>query len=138
MSEQSSFADKIKEVLQYAIILVIGLGIGLGVKQAWVWYTTPPAFIETDTSAHFANVEEKVVLYSTAWCQFCKATRKFLEENNIAYEDRDIEKGNEHTDKLYASIGAKAIPQVVIGNKIISGFNEKLIREELKAQKLLQ
>ena len=137
MSEQSSFTDKIKEVAQYAIILVVGLGIGLGVKEAWNWYNTPAAFIETNTAPHFANVEQKVVMYSTSWCKFCKATREYLEANNIDYVERDIEKGDEHTDKLYATIGAKAIPQVVIGNKIISGFNKELISQELKAQKLL-
>lgn len=137
MSEQSSFADKIKEVLQYALILVVGLGIGLGIKQAWTWYSTPPAFIETNTAPHFANVEQKVVIYSTSWCKFCKATREYLEANNIPFIDRDIEKGDELTDKLYATIGAKAIPQVVIGNKIISGFNKSLISEALKEQQLL-
>ena len=137
MSEQSSFADKIKEVLQYAIILAVGLGIGLGAKQAWTWYNTPPAFVETNTAPHFANVEQKVVIYSTSWCKFCKATREYLEANNIPYIDRDIEKGDELTDQLYATIGAKAIPQVVIGNKIISGFNKGLISEALKAQNLL-
>ena len=137
MSETSSFGDKIKEVLQYGLILAVGLGIGLGVKQGWAWYNTPPAFVETNTSAHFANVEEKVIIYSTSWCQFCKKTREYLDSNNIAYEDRDIEKGDTKTDQLYASIGAQAIPQIVVGNKIISGFNLKLLSAELKAQKLL-
>lgn len=100
MPEQSSFVSKIKEILQYALILVVGLGIGLGAKQAWTWYNTPPAFIETNTAPHFANVEQKVVIYSASWCNFCKATRKYLEDNNIPYIDRDIGIGvmNEQTN----------------------------------------
>ncbi len=137
MSEKSSFADKIKEVLQYAVILAVGLGIGLGVKQGYAWYTTPEPFIITDTAPHFANVDTKVVVYSTKWCQFCKKTREYLVSNNIPFIDRDIEVGDEKIDMLYQSIGAKAIPQIVVGDKIISGFNQQLLAAELKVQKLL-
>jgi glutaredoxin len=137
MSTQSSMMDKIKEVMQYAIILAVGLGIGIGAKEGWAWYNTPAAFVETDTSAHFANINEKVVVYSTSWCQFCKKTREYLIANNIPFEDRDIEKGDAAIDQLYQSIGAKAIPQIVVGNKIISGFNQVLLAQELKALKLL-
>lgn len=133
----SSFGDKIKEVLQYGIILAVGLGIGLGIQKGYQWYTAPAPYIETNTAPHFANVEPKVVMYSTSWCQFCKKTREYLESNNIAYVDRDIEIGDKQIDALYSTIGAQAIPQVVIGNKIISGFNRQLIETELKAQKLL-
>lgn len=137
MSEKTSFMAKIKEVLSYAVILAVGLGIGLGVKEGWAWYNTPAPYIETDTSAHFANVDTKIVIYSTSWCQFCKKTREYLESNNIAFEDRDIELGDASIDQLYQSIGAKAIPQIVIGNKIINGFNREVLSAELKAQKLL-
>ena len=137
MSTSSSMMDKIKEVMQYAVILAVGLGIGLGVKEGLAWYNTPSPYIEMDTKAHFANVDEKVVLYSTSWCQFCKKTREYLAANNIPFEDRDIEKGDEAIDQLYSSIGAKGIPQIVVGNKVINGFNKTLLVQELKAQKLL-
>ncbi len=137
MTTQTSLMFKIKEVLTYGLILAVGLGIGLGVKQGWAWYNAAPPYIQTDTSAHFVNTSAKVVVYSTEWCPYCKKTRDYLTANNIAFVERDIEKGDAHIDSLYASIGAQGIPQVVIGDKIITGFNLAVLQPELKKHQLL-
>ena len=70
--------------MTYAIIIAVGLGIGLGVKEGWAWYNQVPASVETNTSAHFANTDEKVVLYTTQWCVYCKRTKEYLVSNNIS------------------------------------------------------
>ena len=137
MSEPTSLMFKIKEVLTYGLILAVGLGIGLGVKQGYAWYNAAPAYIEMDTSAHFANTNEKVVVYSTQWCPYCKKTRDYLTANKIAFVERDIETGDETTKALYTSIGAEGIPQIVVGNKIITGFNLSMLQPELKRLSLL-
>lgn len=137
MSKQSSFLTKIKEVISYALIIGVGLGIGLAGKSAWEWYNQVPAYIETDTREHFANVSNKVVVYTTQWCTFCKKTKAYLTENNVAFLERDIELGDANIDQLYQSIGSPGIPKIVIGNKIINGFNLNLIKQELGEQALL-
>lgn len=135
--QKNNFIGKIKEVFSYGLILAAGLAIGLGVKEAWVWYNAPPPYIQTDTAAHFAGTHEKVVMYSTEWCPYCKKTRDFLTNNNIPFVERDIEKGDAHIDALYHSIGAQGIPQIVIGDKIITGFNLSVLKPELEKQQLL-
>lgn len=137
MTTQTSLMFKIKEVLTYGLILAVGLGIGLGVKQGWAWYNSAPAYIETDTSAHFVNTSEKVVIYSTQWCPYCKKAREYLTAQNIPFDERDIEQGDIKIDTLYGSIGAQGIPQIVVGNKIITGFNLSLLNSELRKLKLL-
>ena len=137
MSNNSGIKAKIQEVLTYGAILAVGLGIGIAVKEGWAWYNAPTPYVEINTAPHFANIDEKVVIYSTNWCQFCKQTRAYLEANNIPFEDRDIELGDEKIDELYRSIGVQGIPQVVIGNKVINGFNRELIQAELKKNNLL-
>ncbi|WDE13669.1 glutaredoxin family protein [Thalassomonas haliotis] len=137
MSEKSSFLDKIKEVASYVLIIGLGLGLGLAGKSAWEWYNQVPAYIETDTREHFANVSNKVVVYTTQWCGFCKQTKEFLNKNNIAFLERDIEIGDNKIDSLYQSIGQPGVPKIVIGNKIINGFNLGLIKQELGEHNLL-
>ena len=137
MSGQSGIFAKVKEVLSYALIIGVGLGIGLAGKSAWQWYNQVPAYVETDTRDHFADVSDKVIVYTTQWCGFCKKTKAYLTENNIAFLERDIEKGNSEIDELYQSIGYPGVPKVVIGNKIINGFNQVLIAKELGEHKLL-
>ncbi|MFT4925288.1 MAG: glutaredoxin [Phenylobacterium sp.] len=137
MTKQTSLMFKIKEVMTYGLILAVGLGIGLGVKQGWAWYNAAAPYIETDTSAHFANTAEKVVVYSTDWCPYCKKTRDYLVANNVAFVERDIENGDEATKALYSTIDAQGIPQIVVGNKIITGFNLAVLTPELKRLNLL-
>lgn len=137
MSEQSSFLAKVKEVISYLLIIGIGLGLGLAGKSAWEWYNRVPPYVETDTRQHFANVSNKVVVYTTQWCGFCKQTKEFLNQNNIAFLERDIEIGDSNIDSLYQSIGHPGVPKIVIGNKIINGFNLALIKQELGEHNLL-
>ncbi|MFT5161993.1 MAG: glutaredoxin 3 [Alteromonadaceae bacterium] len=137
MTTQTSLLFKIKEVMTYGMILAVGLGIGMGVKEGWSWYNAAPAYVEMDTSAHFINTTEKVVVYSTQWCPYCKKARDYLTDNNIAFVERDIEMGDAGIDALYRSTGAQGIPQIVVGNKIITGFNLSVLNPELKRLQLL-
>ena len=134
---KTSLITKIKEVLTYGMIIAVGLGIGLGAKEAWAWYNKVPAYIEINTSAHFANVDEKVIIYSTQWCPYCKRAKEYLVSNNISFFERDIESGDKIINQLYGSIGSEGIPKIVIGDKIINGFNTAVLRQELEKQKLL-
>ena len=137
MSEQTSIFTKVKEVLSYALIIGVGLGIGLAGKSAWQWYNQVPPYIEMDTREHFANVDNKVVVYTTQWCNFCKQTKEYLTNNNIPFLERDVEAGDTAIDDLYQSIGYPGVPKIVIGNKIINGFNLAMIKQELGEQNLL-
>lgn len=138
MTTPTSLMFKVKEVITYGLILAVGLGIGIGVKEGWAWYNAAPAYIQTDTSAHFANTtNEQVVVYSTQWCPYCKKARAYLTENNIPFVERDIEQGDANIDALYSSIGAQGIPQIVVGNKIITGFNLTILKPELERLELL-
>ena len=46
--------------------------------------------VSYDTSIF--DTGQKVVMYSTSWCVYCKQARNYFEENGISYSDYDIEK----------------------------------------------
>lgn len=137
MSVNSSWQLKIKELFIYSLLIGIGLSVGLAAKYSWDWYHTPPQYIKQNTSAHFTNTAEKVVIYTTQWCPFCKEAKKYLVANNIAFTERDIEKGDEQVKALYQSIGYKGIPKIIIGDVIINGFNRPILKAELEKNQLL-
>lgn len=128
---------KIRDTLAYAILISIGLGVGFGAKEAYAWYSTPAVYIETDTTAHFADTAQKVVMYTTQWCPYCKKAKQYLKDNQIAFEERDIEQGGEQVSALFQSIDAPGIPKIVVGDKVIIGFNQPVLQQELKQQQLL-
>jgi glutaredoxin 3 len=112
-------------------VLLIGLFLGEGINRLSQWYSMPAPYFETNTEKHYVNSEEKVVMYTTQWCPYCKKAREFLTLNNITFDERDIENGSEETKSLYRSLEKEGIPQIIIGNKIFSGFNRAALEQEL-------
>ncbi|MFT3930852.1 MAG: glutaredoxin family protein [Spongiibacteraceae bacterium] len=72
----------------------------------------------------------QAVLYATEWCGYCKRTRKFFTENNIAYREYDIEKSAEGSAQ-YNQLGGNGVPVVIIGDQVIHGYDEQTMREAL-------
>lgn len=75
-----------------------------------------------------APKQRPVIMYSAAWCGVCKKAAKFLDENKIAYTEKDIEKD----PKAAADLKAKAqkagvqiggVPVFDVGGKILPGFD---------------
>ncbi len=78
----------------------------------------------------------KVKIYTLSTCSHCKATKKFLTDNEIPFEfcDVDLLQGSERENILNEIIQynpQRSFPTIIIGNKIIVGFREQDIREAL-------
>ena len=127
----------VKELASYVLIGVVCFGIGVGGYHGWRWYNQGPAKTVMDTTAHFVGVESQVVMYSTQWCPYCQQARAYFKANNIRYLERDIEQDDEQTRQLYSQIGQKGVPQIVIGNEILHGFDMALVSQSLTRHKLL-
>ena len=68
----------------------------------------------------------RVVLYSTDWCGYCKATRRFLDQKGIPFKEFDIEK-NPAARQAYEALGGRGIPILdVNGTLIIKGLPTQL------------
>ena len=77
-----------------------------------------------------AQHEERVILYATQWCAYCKKTRKFLEQNNIPYYEYDVESSSEGYDQFKA-LGGRGVPLLLVNGKVIKGFDTKRILKYL-------
>jgi len=78
-----------------------------------------------------------VKLFSLSTCSHCKATKKFLTDCNIAYDFTDVDRlsGDERQlviDEVVKYNPNRSFPTIIIGDRIIVGFNEKAIREALE------
>jgi glutaredoxin len=63
-----------------------------------------------------------VTMYSTSWCGYCAKARRFMDRNQIAYTDLDIEK-SEQANRQYESLGGGGIPLIVVNGQIIQGYD---------------
>lgn len=81
-------------------------------------------------------MSEAVKIYTLSTCGHCKAAKKFLTDHGIAYscKDVDILTGEERTktiEEVKKYNPACSFPTILIGDKVIVGFNELALREAL-------
>lgn len=78
----------------------------------------------------------KVKMYTLSTCSHCKATKKFMNDNEVDYEyvDVDLLDGDERQgiiEEVKKINSHVSFPTIIIGERIIIGFREEEIREVL-------
>lgn len=63
----------------------------------------------------------QVIMYSAAWCGYCKQARQYFRRNGINFIEYDIEK-NQNARRAYDAIGGNGVPVILVGNKRLNGF----------------
>ena len=113
--------------MQIKHLLIIALIGGAWQNQAKIkhWLNPPPPHIPG---------ADKVVLYSTSWCGYCAKTREYFAENNIPYQDFDVER-SDAGQQAYQHLGANGVPIVVVNDdKVIRGYDPDEISASLTTQ----
>lgn len=101
--------------------------IGLG-----VWVAKPFEKFNTNNLVATAPASRpEITLYSTEWCGYCTAARKFFDQNNIQYKEMDIEKTTAGYEE-HKRLGGNGVPLLVIGDEVIHGYSEETMRRTLK------
>jgi glutaredoxin len=70
----------------------------------------------------------EIVVYTTSWCPACKKARSWLNENGIAYTERDIDHDRAAHDTLKKISGGTTIPTFDIEGQVHVGLNPAWIR----------
>lgn len=83
------------------------------------------------------NSAGKVILYGTSWCGYCKKTREFLADNNIAYTEFDIESSAEGR-RRYDAINGSGVPVLEVNNTVIQGYAPEAILAALNPDSATQ
>lgn len=80
---------------------------------------TSPKIVDVDRLFGKSN---KLVMYSTSWCGYCKKARNYFIANNIAFEEYDVENTNKGK-RDYDKLGGGGVPIILMGNKRMNGFS---------------
>jgi len=75
----------------------------------------------------------KVIVYSAEWCPWCHKVMDFLKENNVEYEERNVD-NPDYAKEVVAKSGQGGIPVTDIDGQIVIGFDVKKIKELLKLE----
>lgn len=81
-------------------------------------------------------MSEMVKVYTLSTCGHCKAAKKFLTDHGVAYTCKEVDllSGDDRKETI-AEVKkynpACSFPTILIGGKVIVGFNEPAIKEAL-------
>ncbi len=110
------------------IIIVL---LAFGLYQVFV-KSEPPQADSTLTS----NQHEKVILYGTSWCGYCKKTRELLASNHVEYTEYDIETSEEGRLQ-HEQLNGNGVPVLDVKGTVIHGFDEDEIINTLKSMQMI-
>lgn len=93
--------------------------------------------IQRDINVDAAN--EKIIVYSATWCQYCTKVKNYLESKGINYEERDIDKNLKWIDEVKKISNQEGIPVTVYKGQHIVGYDtaklDKMIEDYKSDQK---
>ena len=80
----------------------------------------------------------RVILYSTPWCGYCRAAAEWMRENHIPFVEKNVE-GSEEAKKEYDEFrrehgvtGGYSFPTFDVNGHFVEGFDKEKIRKYLK------
>lgn len=77
------------------------------------------------------NKKHKIIVYSTTVCPYCVMAKDFLKENNIEFEDINVQENREKAKEMIKKSGQQGVPVIDIDGEIIIGFDKEKIKELL-------
>jgi glutaredoxin 3 len=67
---------------------------------------------------------KEVLIYTTAFCPFCTAAKKFLQSKKIAFKEIDVSHDDVMREKLVQLSGQMTVPQIFADGKSIGGYDD--------------
>ena len=67
-----------------------------------------------------------ILIYTSNWCGYCTAAKNLLEELKLDYKEINIEEENISRQMLLDLSGGYTVPQIVIKNTCIGGYDKLL------------
>lgn len=75
---------------------------------------------------------KKVIIYTTTWCPFCEATKEYLNQKNVPYEEKNVEIDLQARDEMVEKSGQLGVPVIDVNGKIIIGYSPDEIDRALE------
>lgn len=73
---------------------------------------------------------KKVTVYTSNTCPHCKAAKNYLKENNIDFEEKNVDEDRSAIDYLVEK-GYRGVPVINIDGEDLVGFNKEVVDEKL-------
>ena len=85
-----------------------------------------------DDTASQTMPRPDVVVYTTRWCSVCRRAKKWMSEQGIAYEERDVEASPENARRMRAINPRGSVPTFDLDGRVLVGFSEPALASALR------
>jgi glutaredoxin len=75
----------------------------------------------------------EVVLYAAPKCASCDLARNYLMKRNVSFQEKNAESDPKIQQELREKSGGLAVPTIIVGTKVMRGYMESLLDDELTA-----
>ena len=65
-----------------------------------------------------------IEIYTTNWCGYCKAAKRFFDEKGWNYEEINIEEKNISREELFTIGLSLSVPQIIMDGEAIGGYDD--------------
>ncbi|MBI3046667.1 MAG: glutaredoxin family protein [Candidatus Harrisonbacteria bacterium] len=73
----------------------------------------------------------KVTIYTTPTCVYCKMTKAFFKEHNVAYEEKNVSIDAAARDEMIAKSNQMGVPVTDIDGQLTVGFDKERLSKLL-------
>ncbi|MBW2988111.1 NrdH-redoxin [Candidatus Woesearchaeota archaeon] len=74
----------------------------------------------------------KVKVYSTSTCPYCHMAKEFLRQNNVEFEDINVEEDRGAAEEMVRKSGQYGVPVIEVDGEIVVGFDRERLKQLLK------
>ncbi len=67
---------------------------------------------------------KNVVVYTSNTCGYCHEAKKYLDENNVAYTEKNVSTDMEARKELMDQ-GFMGVPVILVDDEVIQGFDKR-------------
>lgn len=75
-----------------------------------------------------------ITIYTTPTCVYCKMTKAFFKEHNVAYEEKNVAQDAVARDAMISKSNQMGVPVIDIDGHIIVGFDKEGLSQLLHIQ----
>ena len=66
----------------------------------------------------------KVIIYTTDTCPYCVYAKRLLDQKKVSYQEIRVDLDPVVRDEMIALCGRRTVPQIIINDKPIGGFDD--------------
>jgi len=76
--------------------------------------------------------DNRVTLYTTPTCVYCKIAKEFFRKHNISFREVDVFADLDAREEMFSKSHQMGVPVIEIGDEIFVGFDRAIVARALR------